>query len=402
MPSSSAAQPLLGSVLVVGGCGFLGHHIVRFLQDDSDCGAVAVLDKNIERNRIAGVSYHQGDITSLESVRTILADVRPRVIIHSAAPVPHQTKVDPTVYTRGIIDGTANLIRCATENPAVEAFVYTSTCTVISGSEWHLADETHPLVHGRLPLDPYREAKAKADALVRQANQPPVDGTEGLRTACIRPGGIFGEGDYQVIPPILSALRRGQTKVQLGSNTTRFDMVYVENVADAHLLLAKALITGATAKVDGEAFFITNDDPYRYWDFLTAVWAAAGHRASPEERKNVWVIPNRVLLAMASTAEWLVWLTSLGRRRPQILARQLIEIVCVHKTFSVEKAKDRLGYVPRVSIDEGIRRGVEWAQREKAWETAWASTPVGLGTEPSQGEGIINRKTRSVQRLSDD
>lgn len=368
--TSSSTAPSLGSVLVVGGCGFLGHHIVRLLRDEKSCEAVAVLDARVERNRIDGVEYHAGDITSLDSIRAVLDKARPRVIVHTAAPIPHTESSNLADHTRVTVDGTANLLRCATESATVEAFVFTSTCAVIEGSEWHFADETYPLVDRHLPLDPYRETKAKADAMVLRANRPERGPAGALRTACLRPGGIYGERDYQVIASILGALERKETNVQLGSSTTRFDMVYVENVANAHVLAAKALLAGiadpAAPKVDGEAFFITNGDPYLYWDFITRVWAAAGYQAPPGQR--VWVIPNRVALAMASAAEWIVWLTSFGRRRPKVLARNLIEYCCINKTFSIEKAKERLGYVPSVSVEEGIRRGVEWAQETRAWE----------------------------------
>ena len=361
MASSMTAQPL-GTVLVVGGCGFLGHHLVRLLRDNGSCKAVAVLDINIQRNRLADVSYHHGDITSIESIRAVLANVQPRVIFHTATPIPHQERANPTVYQRVIVSGTAILLECAAQTPSVVAFVYTSTCAVIEGSEWHFVDESAPLVHRHLPRDPYRENKAKADLLVRQAN------TASLRTVCLRPGGIFGEGDELVIGPLLDELTQGRTNVQMGSNTTRFDMVYVANVANAHLLAAKALVAGITnphaAKVDGEAFFITNDDPYLAWDFITAIWAAAGHHPSPKQR--VWVIPNPVALALASLTEWLVWLTSAGRRRPKHLARHLIEFWCIDRTFSMAKAKDRLGYVPSVSVHEGIRRAVEYRLQERA------------------------------------
>ncbi|KAI9792803.1 MAG: erg26, C-3 sterol dehydrogenase [Peltula sp. TS41687] len=370
---SPIAQPL-GSVLVVGGCGFLGHHIVRLLLEDPDCDSVAVLDIDVRRNRLSGVSYHQGDITSAETVHTILAEVQPRVVIHSAAPVPHQERPNRAIFTRVIIDGTANLLKCAAQSASVVAFLYTSTCAVLEGSEWTFADETYPLLKGRLNRDPYRETKAVADTLVLQANDRSGSNTEkttGLRTACIRPGGIFGEGDYQVIPPILEALERGQVHVQMGSNTTRFDLVYVENVAHAHLLAAKALLAELTdpnaPKVDGEAFFITNDDPYRNWDFIWKVWAAAGYEATPDK---MWVVSNDLALTIASVVDWVVWLTSCGRRRPKRLVRHMLEYGCVTKTFSIDKAKERLGYVPRVSIDEGIRKGVEWALRERALESA--------------------------------
>ena len=83
----------------------------------------------------------------------------------------------------------------------------------------------------------------------------------------------------QLIPPIINVHRTNKTGFQLGENKNLFDFTYVLNVAHAHLLAAYALLQTyklATApldyeKVDGEAFFVTNDEPVYFWDFARAV-----------------------------------------------------------------------------------------------------------------------------------
>ena len=78
------------SVLIVGGCGFLGHHIVSQLLE---CHAqVSVLDFKLDRNRIQSVQYYQADISVKTDVETVLASVRPQVIIHTASPTALTTE----------------------------------------------------------------------------------------------------------------------------------------------------------------------------------------------------------------------------------------------------------------------------------------------------------------------
>ena len=76
----------LGSVLVVGGCGFLGHRIVRQLLDLHPTSSLSVLDIKTDRARLPSVSYHTADISSLEQVKSLLRQIRPDVVIHTAAP----------------------------------------------------------------------------------------------------------------------------------------------------------------------------------------------------------------------------------------------------------------------------------------------------------------------------
>ena len=72
---------------------------------------------------------------------------------------------------------------------------------------------------------------------------------------------------------MISVARSGRANVQMGDGTNLYDFVYVGNVADAHILAAKALLRvhegtpREDERVDGEAFHLTNDEPWLFWDF---------------------------------------------------------------------------------------------------------------------------------------
>lgn len=188
-------------------------------------------------------------------------------------------------------------------------------------------------------------------------------------TCSLRPAGIFGEGDVQVLPPIINVFHTNKTGFQLGSNDNIFDFTYVGNVAHAHLLASFALLHTSKLsvppldheKVDGEAFFITNDSPVYFWDFARAVYKAAGEQRGTE---HVWTISRDVGMAVGGILEWGMW--CLGRV-PKLTRRQ-VRYSTMTRYYDCGKAKRRLGYTPLVGLQEGITRGVGWFLEERMKE----------------------------------
>jgi sterol-4alpha-carboxylate 3-dehydrogenase (decarboxylating) len=160
----------------------------------------------------------------------------------------------------------------------------------------------------------YSETKGVAEGIVLGANRRyGGDGGDKMLTIALRPAGIFGEGDIQVVPGLLKAYYGRQTKYQIGANENLYDFTYVGNVAHAHILAAQALVATHNLttsepldheRVDGEAFFITNGEPLYFWDMARIVWKAAGDETLPEQ---VWVIGKEVGLMIASVMEWACW-----------------------------------------------------------------------------------------------
>ena len=355
----------LVSALVIGGCGFLGHHIVSQLQEKYPLARISVLDLRTTHNRLPSVLYYDGDITSMTDVQRVLLHVRPQVIFHTASPVVAGFEGSSALYHKVNVDGTRILLESAERIDSIKAFVYTSSASVIHDSISDLlnADESLPVLRYPKQTEFYSHTKGLAEDLVLAANRKRPD----FLTVSIRPAGIFGEGDVQLLPNLLNTYYTGKNIVQLGDNQNWFDFTYVGNVAYAHILAAEkllqtlALSSSDYRQVDGEAFLVTNDEPFHFWDFARAVWAVAGDKTDP---KDVWVIPKTASLILATMMEWIFWVLFWGRRQSNF-TRQKVKFTCMTRTYSIDKIKTRLGYKPMWSMKEGIRRGVVWFEEKR-------------------------------------
>jgi nucleoside-diphosphate-sugar epimerase len=96
-----------------------------------------------------------------------------------------------------------------------------------------------------------------------------------MPTCVLRPSVLFGKGDTQLVPPIHACLAKQETPWVVGDGTNLWDVTYVENVADAHVLAAENLMSSKTAA--GEVFFIQNNEPIPFRDFTLEVWKNFGH-----------------------------------------------------------------------------------------------------------------------------
>ncbi|OCH85748.1 3-beta hydroxysteroid dehydrogenase/isomerase [Obba rivulosa] len=213
--------------LVIGGCGFLGRHIVQQLVARGD--AVSVFDIV---QRYHDVPFYSGDISEEGQVADALRKSGATCIIHTASPV-HGLD-DPALYWKVNVDGTKAVIAAAVAN-GVPKLVYTSSAGVVFSGE-SLIDVDERVPPPEKAMDAYNESKLKAEEMVLAAN-----GKGGLYTVALRVAGLFGPGDRQLMTGLYQTYQRNQTHFQIGDNTNLFDWTYVENAAYAHLLAADRL-----------------------------------------------------------------------------------------------------------------------------------------------------------------
>ncbi|KAL2126597.1 hypothetical protein VTI74DRAFT_568 [Chaetomium olivicolor] len=352
----------LGSILVVGGCGFLDHHIIRELLEQDASASISVLDLRTNANRHPAVTYYSGDITQKSQVEAVFTKVKPKTVFHTVS--PHPLQVDHNLLDKVNIVGTQNLVACAQQAGTV-AFVYTSSTSVIHDHHVPLCDVTeaaYPVIFHPQQPEHYAHTKAIAETLVLNANR-----VGGLLTASIRPTTIHGEGDLLVTSNLCRTAYTGRAWLQFGDGKNLMDITYVGNVAYAEVLAAHALVLASsssplpeTQRVEGEAFFVRNDERYPFWEINRMAARMAGY---PVEKKDIWAIPLWLVTAGAFLVQWLVWGLTLGKKEP-LLTTRVVRLITIERTFSIDKIRERLGYRPRVSTEEGLQKAVSWYMRE--------------------------------------
>jgi sterol-4alpha-carboxylate 3-dehydrogenase (decarboxylating) len=348
-----------GPILVTGGCGFIGHHIVQALLKDPTAGPITVISRNPTTNVFDGATYIAGDIANPTFVNKIVTDVKPQIIFHTAAPRPVDETVNENTWKATNVTGTRNLIKAAKASPDTGFFIHSSTVNVIQGDEHvNAAESSRPYWKPTDRAIPYWRSKAEAEQIVLAAN------SESLKTVSIRPCLVVGLQEHSLIPAQLDALKQRKHRVQLGDNTNQWDFVSADNCAQAHLLAMHALLdpSKAQGKVDGEAFNITDNNPIPFWDLSRIIWRTADDQTNLE---NVTVIPAWVAMTMASVAEFAYGVMFFGSKSPEL--NRHVVIACTHTfTYDISKAQKVLGYNPIKHTEQVVKEATEWEMQRRA------------------------------------
>lgn len=364
MPGQSNSSDL-GPVIITGGCGFVGSHLAEgILAKNPDC-KVHVIDVNTARNQVPGVHYHGCDITSSTEVESVFAEIKPQTIFHVASPDP--LVLNAARFRSVNVDGTRNLLRAARKTKSVKGLVYTSTSSAIHDNVSELvdADESLPVLRWPVQKRVYTLTKVEAEDEILAANRQ--DGDSSMLTVSIRPATAFGSRDLGFMGKVIAQARAGKANAQIGPGKNYYDVTYISNLVDAHLLAAHALIDayGKAApsperRVDGEAFIITNDEPVLFWEFNRAVAASVG---MPVRQEDIKVVPYWVAMLAATVSEWITWIFSLGQTQAPI-TREAVHLSTITRTLKCDKAKRILGYKPKVGVYEGLEECSKWFVEE--------------------------------------
>lgn len=315
-------------VMVTGATGFLGRATVAALVRQGDVvRAVGRRANQLAKLSALGMEVVSADLRDAAAINTACLGMD--AVLHlGARSAPWGPASD---FYADNVTGTEHVLT-GCQQQGVRRIVYASSPSVVFDGRDHInIDETAPFP--RRLMSVYSETKKQAEELVRSA------GSSTLETVILRPKAIFGPGDTTLLPRIVEAARAGRLP-RIGDGLNRVDLTYVDNVVDALLL---SLRSPAAA---GRTYFITNGESPLLWDVIATVLQRCG------VAKPLRPVPFRVVSAVAGCLE----LQALFTRREPTLTRYTAAILARTQTYDITAARRDLGYVPRVSLAEGIER----------------------------------------------
>ena len=311
------------NILVTGGAGFIGSHLVdRLLQ--SDVEQITVVDDlndfyspNIKRENIskhvrdARYRLAEIDIRKRGMLEDLFNQSRFDCVVHFAARAGVRPSLkEPELYTQTNVDGTVNLLELARQHD-IRQFVFGSSSSVYGINAKVPFSEDDPI---RQPISPYAVTKA-AGELICHAYSHLYD----LRCVCLRFFTVYGPRQRPdlAIHKFAKLISQGQPIPVFGDGTTRRDYTYVDDIIDG-------------------------------------VMAAIAYEKSDYEVINLGESRTVELNELISLLE-----KELGTKA--VIDHQPPQPGDVPQTFAdITKARALLGYNPKTQIEDGLHRFVEW------------------------------------------
>lgn len=327
------------TILITGGSGFLGSHIVKELLEEGSPikpGEIRILDlKKFTGNE--DVKMFQGDIRDYDLVKKACEGVD--AVIHCAAVIDWGTH--PAQYVFDVnVGGTENILKACNEH-GIEFMIFTSSLdAVYTGKPLRNIDDSQPYP-GRFH-NMYCESKVRGELLVKEA----CDGS--LKATIMRPSDIYGPRDPYHMNALIGMAKTG-FYVRLGSGRSRQQHIFVGNMAYAHLKALHTLMEGNTKPI-GEAYLMTDAPASNFFKFFDQIVMRAGYKIRP---KNFW-IPWAVAYPMGAISEFFALLTRPFKRYNPGLSRFAVNYTCTDFIFNSDRARDHFGFVPKYSEDEAI------------------------------------------------
>jgi dihydroflavonol-4-reductase len=324
-------------ILVTGAGGFTGLALTRALvARGHPVRALVRKPGQVPELEQAGAETLQGDIRDPEIIRRA---VEGRKTVYHLAAVFRRAGVPDSLYREVHVDATRRLIEASTA-AGVRRFVHCSTV----GVHGHVAgegpaDEDAPMAPG----DIYQRTKLEGEAAARETAT-----RTGLPLTVVRPGPIYGPADRRLLK-LIGGVARGRFLL-LGSGSPHFQMVYVDDLVEGLRLAAER------PEAVGRTYILTGEEAPTLRELVGEI-ASIARVPVPRLRLPVWPFWLAGALCEAVCIPF-------GIEPP--IYRRRVKFFTNNRWFDISRARTELGFSPRVSLREGLRRTLD-SYRSLGW-----------------------------------
>lgn len=315
-------------VLVTGATGFLGKYLLEELTasnyDVIAFGRNERIGKTLENEH---VQFIKGDFAIYSELDQVMSGVD--LVVHAGALSTVWGKWQDFYQTNVV--GTENVLKACQKYP-IQRLVFISSPSIYSAPKDQLnIKETDAPAENELNF--YIKSKLLAEAKVKEFSDVP--------TVILRPRGLFGVGDTSIIPRLLNVHQKiGMPLFNGGKQLV--DVTCVENVA-----LAIRLSLESTVAI-GQTYNITNGEPRLFKQILDELLAELGSEA------KYLSLSYPLIYILTAGLEKIYHLFHLTKE--PILTKYTLYLLRYSQTLSIEKAQKELGYQPKMTISEGIKK----------------------------------------------
>jgi nucleoside-diphosphate-sugar epimerase len=328
----------LDRVVVTGGTGFIGRHVVRALRERGSHVRVLVrrgagdATPKVSAPEGQGAELVEAELTDSTAVERALEGAT--ALIHLAGRLL-KGGVPDEEYARVHVEATRSVLDACAHVATLRAIVHCSTTGVLGPTGPRPACEDAP--HG--PSNVYERTKAEGERVALAIAE-----RHGLRLNVARPALVYGPGDLHLASWFRS-IRSGYYRV-VGTGDSLLHPVYVDDLVDGMLRCAEAPAR--------RVYHLVGERPVPIREIAEAIARALGRRL-PRGR-----IPRGLALAVATALEAL---PGVGRYRLP-LTRSRVAFMTESRAYCGCRARSELGFEPRVDLATGLRRTVEWYRAE--------------------------------------
>lgn len=321
----------------------LGNWIVRIADSDQSLHLDPTEQNSVLSEAIATgrASYYHVDVRDKSQVSSAIEGSS--VVFHMDA--AHLYTHDIYFCYMIIVQGTKNVIN-ACRKCNVKRLIYNSSADIVFDGSCDIRNGDESLPNPSKFEDTLSDLKAQAEALVQCAND-----YDGLLTCSLRPSNVFGPGDTQLVPFLVNQARSGWAKFIIGSGENISDFTFVENVSHAHICAEEAL-RSRMVSVSGKAFFITNLEPVKFWEFVSLILEGLGY-----QRPTI-KLPAGMVRHIIFLVKWMH--ERLGSRKHSSLsAHYFVQLASCTRTFDCTAAEKHIGYSPIVPQEKGVELTIQ-------------------------------------------
>jgi nucleoside-diphosphate-sugar epimerase len=319
------------NVLITGGTGFIGRHLIRALiRQGYHCACLVRSTSNIDEiGKLDNIRIVYGDITDKASLKRSMGDVQ--VIYHLAGQVGEWGVPDETFFAANV-EGTRNLLEAANV-AGVKHLIFCSTPGV-QGKGYASASEELPYK----PPQIYELTKAEAEKVVFAFNQK----KENPQVTIVRPDFVYGPGDLRRLP--LYRAIRNRRFFLIGNGMALIHPTFIDDAVQGFCLLPNNPVTF------GQIFNIAGPRAITVREYVQTIAEALQVSCS---RFKVPITLARVLAVFLEAA------SRISGREP-LLSLSKVHFLTEHHASDISKAVHQIGYRPNIDFNEGIKRTISW------------------------------------------